>query len=121
MPKGDKSAACKSPGKQETDAETRAIACLVEAMDKHSLLEANKKTTDAHPTPSDGEHCRGERFAIYIEVERHRGLATLLMDKAVPTYTWTKQIIKDHLGRDILEMMQLVILSPTACIVFKRR
>ena len=121
MPKGDKGVTCKSPGKQEMDVETRAIASLAEAMDRHSMLEADTKTTDSRPTPSDGERRQGERFAIYVEVERHRGLATVLVDKAVPAYTWTEEIIKDHLCRDILEMTQLVILSPTACMFFKGR
>ena len=79
------------------------------------------RTTDSRPTPSDGERRRGERFAIYVKVERHRGLATVLVDKAVPAYTWTEEIIKDHLDRDIPEMSQMVILSPTACICFKGR
>ena len=57
MPKGDKGVACKSPGKQETDVEARAIVSLAEAMDRHTMLEVNTKTTDSRPTPSDGE-CR---------------------------------------------------------------
>ena len=119
MPKGDKGAACKLPGKQETDAETRVIMCLAEALDKQKLSDAERRTTDAVPTPSDGECHRGKRFAIYVEVERHRGLATVLVDKAVPAYTWTEEIIKDHLERDIPEMTQMVILSPTSCMFFK--
>ena len=121
MPKGDKGVACKLPGKQEMDVEARVIVSLAEAMDRHTMSEADTKTTDSHPTPSDGERHRGERFAIYVEVEGHRGLATVLVDKAVPAYTWTEEIIKDHLDRDILEMTQLVILSPMACIFFKGR
>ena len=70
---------------------------------------------------SDGERRRGKRFVIYVEVERHRGLATVLVDKAVPTYTWTEEIIRDHLERDIPEMTQMVILSPMACMFFKGR
>ena len=55
MPKGDKGAACKSPGKQETDAEMKAITCLSEALDRQKLSEAERKMTDPVPTPSDGE------------------------------------------------------------------
>ena len=119
MPKGDKGVACKSPGKPETEVEARAIASLTEAIDRHTVSEVDTKTTDSRPTLSDGECRRGERFAIYVEVERHRELATMLVDKAVPTYTWTEKIIKDHLNTDIPEMTQLVILSFTACIFFK--
>ena len=121
MPKVTGGATCKSPGKQEVDAETRAIASLSEALDRHNASGTDKKTTDAQSAPPDGERCRGERFAIYIEVERHRGFATVLMDKAIPAYTWNEQMIKDHLSRDIPEMTQLVILSPTACMAFKGR
>ena len=121
MPKVTGGATGKSPGKQEVDAETRAIASLSEALERHNVSEADRRTTDAQSAPSDGECRRGERFAIYVEVERHRGLATVLVDKAVPAYTWNEQIIKDHLSRDIPEMTQLVILSPTACIAFKGR
>ena len=85
------------------------------------MSEVDTKNTDSRPTPSDGERHRGERFAIYVEVEQHRGLATVLVDKAVPTYTWIEDIIKDHLNRDIPEMTQLVILSPMTCIFFKGR
>ena len=57
MPKGDKGATCKSPGKQETDVETRAIMCLSKALDKNKLSDAEGRMTDAVPTPLDGEHC----------------------------------------------------------------
>ena len=97
MPKGEKGATCKSSGKQETGVEHRAITSLSEALDRYNMSEADKKTSDTHPTLSDGERRQGERFTIYIEVERHRGLATVLIDKAVPSYTWTEEIIKDHL------------------------
>ena len=43
----------------------------------------------------------------------------MLVDKAVPAYTWTEEIFRDHLERDIPEMTQMVILSPTACMFFK--
>ena len=114
-------ATSKSPVKQEMDAEARAIASLSEALERHQVSGTDEKTTDTRSAPSDGERRRGERFAIYIEVERHRGLATVLVDKAVPSYTWNDQMIKDHLSRDIPEMTQLVILSPTACMAFKGR
>ena len=87
MPKVTGGATCKSPGKQEVDAETRAIASLSEALDRHNASGTDKKTTDAQSAPLDGERRQGKRFAIYVEVERHRGLATVLVDKAVPTYT----------------------------------
>ena len=114
MPKADKGATGKSPGKQEVDAETRAVTSLAEAMERHRL--DNKKAGGACPTPPGAERHRGERFAIYIEVERHRGLDTVVVDKAVPTYTWTEPIIRDHLERHIPEMTQMIVLSTTAVI-----
>ena len=119
MLKGDTGATCKSPAKLETDAETKAITCLADILDKQKLFDADRRMTDAVSTSSDGECHRGERFVIYVEVERHRGLATVIVDKAVPAYTWTEEIIRDHLERDIPEMTQMVILSPTACMFFK--
>ena len=117
MPKADKGATGKSPGKQEVDAETRAVTSLAEAMERHRL--ADEKAGGACPTPPDAERHRGEQFAIYVEVERHRGLDTVVVDKAVPTYTWTEPIIRDHLERHIPEMTQMIVLSTTAVIFFK--
>ena len=73
------------------DAETRAVTSLAEAMERHKLADKNAGGTCL--TPPDAERHRGERFAIYVEVERHRGLDTVVADKAVPTYTWTEPII----------------------------
>ena len=119
MPKADKGATGKSPGKQEVDAETRVVTSLAEAMERHRL--ADEKAGGTCPTPPDAECHRGERFAIYVEVERHRGLDTVVVDKAVPTYTWTEPIIRDHLERHIPEMTQMIVLSTTAVIFFKGR
>ena len=119
MPKADKGATGKSPGRQEVDAETRAVTSLAEAMERHRL--ADEKAGGACPTPPDAECHRGERFAIYVEVERHRGLDTVVVDRAVPTYTWTEPIIRDHLERHIPEMIQMIMLSTMAMIFFKGR
>ena len=117
MPKADKGVTGKSPGKQEVDVETWAVTSLAEAMERHRL--ADEKAGGACPTPPDAERHRGERFAIYVEVERHRGLDTVVVDKAVPTYTWTEPIIRDHLERHIPEMTQMIVLSTMAVIFFK--
>ena len=101
------------------DAETRAVTSLAEAMERHRL--ANEKAGGTCPTPPDAECHHGEQFAIYVEVERHRGLDTVVVDKAVPTYTWTEPIIRDHLERHISEMTQMIVLSPMAVIFFKGR
>ena len=119
MPKADKGTTSKLPGKQEVDAETRVVTSLAEAMERHKLAEEN--AGGACPTLPDAEHHRGERFAIYVEVERHRGLDTVVADKAVPTYTWTEPIIRDHLERHIPKMTQMIVLSTTAVIFFKGR
>ena len=55
MPKGDKGVTCKSPGKQEMDVEARAMASLVESLEKQNMSDANGKAIDSCPTPSDGE------------------------------------------------------------------
>ena len=43
MPRGDKGVACKSPGKQETDAEKRVIASLAEAIDRQTVSEVDTR------------------------------------------------------------------------------
>ena len=45
----------------------------------------------------------------------------MVVDKAVPTYTWTEPIIRDHLERHIPEMTQMIVLSTMALIFFKGR
>ena len=100
------------------DAETRAVTSLAEAMERHKLADEN--AGGARPTPPDAERHHGERFAIYVEVERHRGFDTVVADKAVPTYTWTEPIIRDHLERHIPKMTQMIVLSTTA-VIFKGR
>ena len=119
MPKADQGTTSKLPGKQEVDAETRVVTSLAEAMERHKL--ANKNAGVTRPTPLDAERHRGERFAIHVEVERHRGFDTVVADKAVPTYTWTEPIIRDNLERHIPEMTQMIVLSTTALIFFKGR
>ena len=58
MPKADKGATSKSPGKQEVDAETRAVTSLAEAMERHRL--ADEKAGGTCPTPVDVECHHGE-------------------------------------------------------------
>ena len=74
------------------------------------MLKGGQQTPSPHRRMESAAEERG--FVIYVEVERHRGLATVLVDKAVPAYTWTEEIIRDHLERDIPEVAQMVILSP---------
>ena len=42
-----------------------------------------------------------------------------LPDRAVPAYAWSEEIITDHLDRDIKDISDIVILSATACLIFK--
>ena len=69
MPKGQ-GATSKLPGKQETDAELKALTSLAEAMEHSKLTKGEVSTEEAHSQPSDGEHRHGERFAIYFEVKK---------------------------------------------------
>ena len=70
MPKADQGTTGKSPGKQEVDAETRAVTSLAEAMERHKLADEN--AGGARPTPVDAEHHHGEQFAIYVSGETQR-------------------------------------------------
>ena len=58
MPKADKGATGKLPGKQEVDAETPVVTSLAEAMERHRL--ADEKAGGACPTPPDAECHHGE-------------------------------------------------------------
>ena len=118
MPKGQ-GATGKSPDKQEMNAEFKAMAGLVEAMECSKLTKGEVSTEEASSQPSDGEHHHGERFAIYFEVEKWQGLVPTPADRLVPAYICTNEIIRDHVSRDIPEMTQLVVLSPSGCLAFK--
>ena len=74
MPKGTSTPGMSSPAKQETeDVEVRALASVAEALNAHNKSVAKGKSS-AGPTPSDGECCRGEKYALYMEVERDVGI-----------------------------------------------
>ena len=109
----------KSPGKQEMDAELKALTSLAKAMEYSKLTKGEVSTEEAHSQLSDGEHRCGDRFAIYFEVGKRQGLVPTPADRLVPAYIWTNEIIRDHVSRDIPEMMQLVVLSPSGCLAFK--
>ena len=98
--------------------EHRALHAVTNQLEKAKLSDDAKNLSH---TPSDGEHRRGERFALYLDIELSRGLAPVLVEKAVPAYAWTEEIIKDHFERDIPGMTQVIILSPMTCILFKGR
>ena len=118
MPKGQ-GATGKLLGKQETDAEFKAMTSLAEAMERSKLTKGEVSTKEASSQLLDGEHHCGERFAIYFEVEKWQGLVPTPTDRSVPAYVWTDEIIRDHVSWDIPEMTQLVVLSPLGCLAFK--
>ena len=99
--------------------ELKALTSLAEVMECNKLTKGEVSTEEAHSQPSDGEHCCRKRFTIYFEVEKQEGLVPTPADRSVPAYIWTNEIIRDHVSRDILEMTQLVVLSPSGCLAFK--
>ena len=99
--------------------ELKALTSLAEAMEHNKLTKGEVSTEEAHSQPSDGEHRHGERFTIYFEVEKRQGLVPTPADRSVPAYVWTDEIIRDQVSRDIPEMTQLVVLSPSGCLAFK--
>ena len=124
MPKGPSTASVKLLAKQEIeDVQARALASVADALEAASSRRATSKIDSAGPTSSDGECCQGEKFTIYLEVEKNRGLVptVVLADRAVLAYAWTEEIIKDHLDRDIPDIKEIIILRPTACLIFKGR
>ena len=88
-----------SPAKQEMeDVETRALASVAEALEAHNKSAAKRKSS-AGPTPLDGECCRGEKYALYMEVERDVSIGRPVADRALPSYAWTEELIRDHMDR----------------------
>ena len=74
MPKGTSTADTSSPAKQEMeDGEARALASVVEVLDAHNK-SATKRKSSAGPTSSDGECRHGEKYTLYMEVERDIGI-----------------------------------------------
>ena len=69
MPKGQ-GATGKLPGKQETDAEYKAMANLAEAMECSKLTKGEVSTEETPSKLSDAEHHSDERFTIDFEVEK---------------------------------------------------
>ena len=70
MPKGLSTPGASSLARQEMeDGEARALASVAEALEAHNK-SATKRKSSAGPTPLNGECCHGEKYALYMEVER---------------------------------------------------
>ena len=121
MPKGSSTPGASLLARQEMeDVEARALASVAEALDAHNKLAAKRKS-GAGPTLSDGECHRGEKYALYMEVERDVGIGQPLVDRALPSYAWNEELIRDHMDRVIEDISDITVLSPTACLIFRGR
>ena len=121
MPKGLTTPGVSSLARQEMeDVEARVLASIAETLDAHNKLAAKRKSS-AGPTLSDGECCRGEKYALYMEVERDVGINRPVADRALPSYAWNEELIKDHMDRVIEDISDIAVLSPTACLIFRGR
>ena len=70
MPKGPSTPGTSMPARQEMeDVEARALASVADALHAHNKSAAKRKS-GADSSPSDGECCRGEKYALFMEVER---------------------------------------------------
>ena len=108
-----------SLAKQEMeDGEARALASVAEALEAHNKL-ATKRKSSAGATLSDGECCRGEKYTLYMEVERDVGIGRPVADRALPSYVWNEELIRDHMDWVIEDISDITILSPTACLIFR--
>ena len=95
-----------------------ALASVTDALEESKRSAADRDASTG-PSPSDGECCWGEKFALYIEVEKNQGLTWVLADKAVPCYAWTKDMMRDHLDWDIKDISDIAMLSSIACLIFR--
>ena len=108
-----------SLARQETeDVEARALAGAAEALDAHNK-SATKRKSSAGPTPSDGDCHHGEKYALYMEVERDVGIGRPVADRALPSYAWNEELIRDHMDRVIEDISNITVLSPTAYLIFQ--
>ena len=120
MPKGPSTPSMSSPARQEMeDVEARALASVADALDAHNK-SATKRKSGAGSTPSDGECRRGEKYALYMEVERDVGIGQPVADRALPS-SWNEELIRDHMDKVIKDISDITVLSPTACLIFRGR
>ena len=116
MPKGPSTPGTSTLVGQETeDAETRALASVADALEAHNKSAAKGKS-GASSTPSDGECRRREKYALFMEVERDVGVGRPVADRALPSYAWNEELIRDHMDRVIKDISDIAVLSPTACL-----
>ena len=118
MPKGPSTPGTSTLARQETeDVEARALASVADALDAHNKLAAKRKS-GAGSTPSDGECRCGEKYALFMEVERDVSVGGPVADRALPSYVWNEELIRDHMDRAIEDISDIAVLSPTACLIF---
>ena len=118
MPKGPSTPGTSMPVGQETeDAETRTLASVADALEAHNKSAAKRKS-GAGSTLSDGECCHREKYALFMEVERDVGTGRPVADRALPSYVWNEELIRDHMDRVIEDISDIAVLSPMACLIF---
>ena len=54
-----------------------------------------------------------------MEVERNVGVGWPVADRALPSYAWNEELIRDHMDRVIKDISDIAVLSPTACLIFQ--
>ena len=104
-------------GQEMEDAETRALASVADALEAHNK-SATKGKSGAGSIPSDGECCHREKYALFMEVERDVSVGRPVADRALPSYAWNEELIRDHMDRVIKDISDIAVLSPTACLIF---
>ena len=118
MPKSPNTPSTSTLARQEMeDVEARALASVADVFDAHNKSAAKRKTR-AGSTPSDGECRRGEKYTLYMEVERDVGIGRPVADRALPSYVWNEELIRDHMDRVIEDISDIAVLSPMACLIF---
>ena len=118
MPKGPSTPGTSMLARQGTeDVEARALASVADALEAHNKSAAKSKS-GAGSTPSDGECHHGEKYALFMEVERDVGIGQPVADRVPPSYAWNEELIRDHMDRAIKDISDIAVLSPTACLIF---
>ena len=62
-----------------------------------------------------------KKYALYMEVERDVSIGQPVADRALPSYAWNEELIRDHMDRVIEDISDITVLSPTVCLIFRGR
>ena len=118
---GGKSGAASAPEKDD-EATSKGAKAKEDAdhgatCSDHRHDESMSRETSPQRSPSN--LCTRERFALLFGIEVTPTIEDGVGSHILPTYTWSECIIFDMLSLTIEDILQVVILNPMECLVFR--